>query len=67
MAGAMQYTAQTVKQKVANDIAAGNNRPSENGTSGQSGVTIKSDPSKWTKAEREHVRREVARGKKVYL
>ena len=67
MAGAMQYTAQTVKQKVANDIAAGNKRPAENGTSGQSGVTIKSDPSKWTKAEREHVRREVARGKKVYL
>lgn len=67
IAGAMQYTAQTVKQKVANDIAAGNKRPAENGTSGQSGVTINSDPSKWTKAEREHVRREVARGKKVYL
>ena len=67
LAGAMQYTAQTVKQKVANSIAAGNSRPAENGASGQSAAIIKSDPSKWTKADREEARRRVARGEKIYL
>lgn len=67
MAGAMQHTAKTVEQKLANKIAAGNNRPVENGASGQSSVTIKSDPSKWTKADREEVRRRAARGERIYL
>ena len=67
MAGAMQHTAKTVEQKLANKIAAGNSRPAENGTNGQSAAVIKDDPSKWTKADREEVRRRAARGEKIYL
>ena len=67
MASAMQHTAKTVEQKLANKIAAGNSRPAENGTSGQSAAVIKDDPSKWTKADREEVRRRAARGEKIYL
>ena len=67
IAGAMQHTAKTVEQKLANKIAAGNSRPAENGTSGQSAVVIKTDPSKWTRADREEVRRRVARGEKINL
>lgn len=67
MAGAMQHTAKTVEQKLANKIAAGNSRPAENGTSGQSAAVIKEDPSKWTRADREEVRRRVARGEKITL
>lgn len=66
-AQAMQYTAKTVEQKLANKIAAGNSRPAENGASGQSSAVIKSDPSKWTKADREEVRRRAARGERIYL
>lgn len=67
MASAMQHTAKTVEQKLANKIAAGNTRPAENGTSGQSAAVIKEDPSKWTRADREEVRRRAARGEKIYL
>lgn len=67
LAGAMHHTAKTVEQKLANKIAAGNSRPPENGASGQSAAVIKTDPSKWTKADREEVRRRAARGEKIYL
>lgn len=67
LAGAMHHTAKTVEQKLANKIAAGNSRPAENGTSGQSAAVIKTDPSKWTRADREEVRRRAARGEKIYL
>ena len=67
MASAMQHTAKTVEQKLANKIAAGNTRPAENGTSGQSAAVIKEDPSKWTRADRDEVRRRAARGEKIYL
>lgn len=67
MAGAMQYATQTAQQKVANSVAAAGKRPAENGMQGQSAVTIKSDPSTWTKKDREEVRRRAARGEKIYL
>ena len=67
LAGAMQHTAKTVEQKLANKIAAGNSRPAENGSSGQSAAIIKTDPSNWTKADRAEVRRRVARGEKIML
>ena len=67
LAGAMQHTAKTVEQKLANKIAAGNSRPAENGASGQSAAIIKTDPSNWTKADRAEVRRRVARGEKIML
>ena len=67
MAGAMQYATQTAQQKVANSVAAAGKRPAENGMQGQSAVTIKNDPSKWTKADRAEVAKRVARGEKIYL
>jgi hypothetical protein len=67
LTGVMQQATSTAKQQVANSIAAGKNRPAENGTSGQSGVVIKSDPSKWTRADREEVRRRAARGERIEL
>ena len=67
LAGAMQHTAKTVEQKLSNKIAAGNARPAENGASGQSAAVFKTDPSKWTKADREEVRRRAARGERIYL
>ena len=67
LTAAMQHTAKTVEQKLSNKIAAGNARPAENGASGQSAAVIKSDPSKWTKADREEVRRRAARGERIYL
>lgn len=67
LAGAMQATAKTVEQKLSNKIAAGNARPAENGASGQSAAVIKADPSKWTRADREEVRRRAARGERIYL
>ena len=67
LSGAMQATAKNVEQKIANKIAAGNHRPAENGTSGQSAAVIKADPSKWSRADRDEVRRRVARGEKISL
>ena len=67
MSGALHHTAKTVEQKLANKIAAGSNRPAENGASSQSAVVIKSDASKWSKADREEVRRRVARGERISL
>lgn len=63
----LQHQAKEVEKKMSNKIAAGNARPAENGSSGQSAAVIKSDPSKWTKADREEVRRRAARGERIYL
>ena len=65
--GIMQQATSTAKQQVANNIAAGKARPTENGTSGQSGVVIKSDPSKWTKADRKEAIRRAALGERIEL
>lgn len=63
----LQHQAKEVEQKMSNKIAAGNARPAENGSSGQSAAVIKADPSKWTRADREEVRRRAARGERIYL
>jgi hypothetical protein len=63
----LQHQAKEMEQKLSNKIAAGNSRPAENGASGQSAAVIKNDPSKWTKADRDEVRRRAARGEKIYL
>lgn len=65
LGGAMQHTAQTVAQKVVNDIAARGTRPQENGTAGQSAVVFKSDVNKLTKADRAEILKRVARGERI--
>ena len=62
---AMQYTAKTVEQKIANKIIANGARPVENGNSSQSAVSTKSDVSQLTKADRAEINRRVARGEKI--
>lgn len=63
--GAMQFTAKTVEQKVANKIAANGARPTENGMSSQGAAVVKSDVSQLSKADREEIIRRVQRGEKI--
>ena len=65
IAGAMQFTAKTVEQKIANKIIAGGARPAENGNSSQGASVTKSDVSTLTKADRDEIARRVARGEKI--
>ena len=59
--------AATTEKKVADSVRAKGSRPVENGTTSQSGFVYKSDPSKWTKADRAEIARRVARGEKITL
>ena len=65
IAGAMQFTAKTVEQKIANKIMANGARPTENGMSSQSAAVVKSDVSQLSKADRQEIIRRVARGEKI--
>ena len=62
---AMQFTAKTVEQKIANNIASGSRRPTENGMSSQSAAVVKDDVSRLTKADRDEIIRRVQRGDKI--
>ena len=62
---AMQYTAQQTKSKIAKSIAAGGNRPAENGISSQSAARVKSDVTQLSKADRDEIYRRAARGEKI--
>lgn len=65
IAGAMQFTAKTVEQKVANKIAANGARPVENGMSSQSSSLVKSDVSQLSREDRAEIIRRVQRGEKI--
>lgn len=65
IAGAMQFTAKKVEQKIADKIIAGGARPSENGNSSQGASVTKSDVSTLTRADRAEIARRVARGEKI--
>ena len=65
MPAAMQYTAKTVEQKLANKIMAGSARPQENGISPASASLHKTDPSKLTHADINEIRRRVAAGEQI--
>lgn len=62
---AMQHTARVVEQKLTDKIIAGGSRPAENGMSPQSAAVTKSDVSQLTRADREEIRRRVARGERI--
>lgn len=63
--GAMQYTAQQIRQKTVDNIKARGSRPVENGVSSQAAVVAKTDVKKLTRADREEIARRVARGEKI--
>ena len=69
-AAAMQATARQTAQKISNDIAAGNRRPSENGTTGQAPSVTTFDYAKASPEQRnafkQYIRSEAAQGRKVY-
>lgn len=68
LSGAIGYAVKTAQQRTINNIRARGMRPAENGASGSAAATIvKSDPSKWTKADRAEIARRVARGEKIEL
>ena len=62
---AMQFTAKTVESKLAKKIAAGGQRPAENGMSSGSPALVKSDVSQLSKADRQEIIRRVQRGEKI--
>jgi len=64
---AMQYTAKQVEAKVANNVRAGQKRPAEGAAGSRSAVQVKSDPSKFTKADMDEIARRVARGERIVL
>ena len=65
IAGAMQFTAETVEKKLANKIMANGARPMENGMNSQAASLSKSDVSLLSKADILEYQRRVARGEKV--
>ena len=62
---AMQFAAKTTQTKVAQSIAAGADRPRENGMGSSSPALVKSDVSQLTKADRQEIIRRVQRGERV--
>lgn len=67
MQGAMQVTAQKVKEKVVNDIRANGSRPRESAAGNNPGSVVKTDPNKWSKEDIREVMRRVERGEKIRL
>lgn len=65
---AMQVVAQKTQQKMSLSIQSGMNRPVENGSRNVSpALDIRDDPSKWSKADREEVKRRVRNGERIML
>lgn len=65
MPAAMQYTAKTVEQNLANKFRANAQRPSENGTRSQSSVTTKSDVTQLSNDDISEVIRRINRGDRI--
>lgn len=62
---AMQYTANTVKERLAKDIAANGARPVENGNTAQSAAQSKSNVSQLTREERAEINARILRGERI--
>ena len=65
MGNAVQAAAASTEKKVADNVRAKGNRPSENGTNSNSAFVTKTDPSKLTRADFEEIERRVARGERI--
>ena len=65
LGGAMAATARNVSSQVAKNIAGRHKRPTESAVSSQSGVVVKSDVSKLTKADRAEIIRRVQHGERI--
>lgn len=58
-------TARQTEKRVTDSIRAKGARPTENGVSSQSGIIYRSDPSKYSKADRAEIARRAARGERI--
>lgn len=67
LAGNAADAAREMEKRVVDNMRAKGMRPNENGTSSQPGVIVKSDPSKFTKADRAEIARRVRRGERIVL
>lgn len=65
IAGAIQKATSTATNRVVSDIRARNQRPRENGLGSNSGVIVKTDPTKFTKEDYEDIARRVQAGEKI--
>lgn len=63
--GAMQYTAQAVRQATAEDLAMRRNRPSENGLSRQASAKVTKDVHSLTRKERAELARRSMNGERI--
>lgn len=67
-AQAMTTVAQKTQQKLSQSMQNARNRPVENGSRAVSpALDIRDDPSKWSKADREEVKRRVRNGEHIIL
>lgn len=64
----VQTVARKTQQKLSQSVQSGMNRPAENGSRDVSpALDIRDDPSKWSKMDREEVKRRVRNGEKIIL
>ena len=64
---AMQVAVKKTQERMSQSIQANANRPTENGLSRSAALDVRDDPSKWSKADREEVKRRVRMGEKIYI
>ena len=65
---AMQVATQRTKEMISQSIQSGAMRPAENGAANVSpALDIRDDPSKWTKKDRDEVRRQARAGRRIIL
>lgn len=67
LGGAMQMTAQKIREKTVNDIKARGMRPSENGSSGSAVAVQKKSVAQMSRQEREDLERRALRGERIEL
>lgn len=63
----MQYAGLRAAEKIAASVQANAARPREGGMQGQNPVIVKTDPTKFTKADRAEIRRRVQNGEEITL
>ena len=63
----MALTAQNVSKAMVNNIQSRSRRPAENGTQSATNTIVKADPSKFTDADFNEIRRRVAAGEEIRL
>lgn len=65
--GTAKTASAEAEKRVTDSIRAKGSRPAENGTGSQTAIVRKSDPSQFTKADREEIARRVAKGERIVL